>query len=171
MKLLIETYISIFITTVCIVVCSSFINSELQINEARDFHSSCVSLIEATDFDAETIVNCQKQAIERGYYKYKCKSCNKTYDKSLDKCPYCRSTNKEKVSLLIIKPASSVSERVKCGNCGTVYDYTATECPNCHQNIPSSYIQNRLYTVELKYNIQISILKIKRTGVINGYAR
>ena len=171
MKLLIETYISIFITTICIVVSASFINSELQINEARDFHSSCVSLIEATDFDAETIVKCQENATERGYYNWKCKSCNMTYDKILEECPNCHSTDAEKKSLLVIMPATSASEKLKCGGCGRLYDYTTDPCPYCGENKPSSYIQNRLYTVELTYDIKIPILKIKRTGVINGYAR
>lgn len=171
MKLLIETYISIFITTICIVVSASFINSELQINEARDFHSSCVALIEATDFDAETIVKCQENAIERGYYNFRCKSCNHTYEKTLTKCPNCNSTNNEKHSLLEIKPATSATEKLKCGGCGKLYDYTTEACPYCGENKPSSYIQNRLYTVELIYDIKIPILKIKRTGVINGYAR
>ena len=88
MKLLIETYISIFITTICIVTCASFINAEMQMNEARDFHASCIALIESTDFDAETIKNCQDKAIERGYYYYECLNCNTTYKKTETECPH-----------------------------------------------------------------------------------
>lgn len=174
MKLLIETYISIFITTICIVTCASFINAEMQMNEARDFHASCIALIESTDFDAETIKNCQDKAIERGYYYYECLNCNTTYEKTATECPHCHTkrtaTSAKKKTYLTITDMDN-SEKLRCSDCGRVYDYDLDACPNCGANKPVSYLQHRLCTVELKYDIKINILNIKRTGVISGYAR
>lgn len=108
MKLLIESYISIFIITLSILICSSFITAEMDMNNARDFHASCVALIETTDFDEEIISNCIKEAKDRGYTldvaeikpsQFVCSDCGIFYDSNLYSCPNCNSTNIDSYSM------------------------------------------------------------------------
>ena len=147
MKLLIENYLTIFLITLCTLLCTSFIKSEIEINNARDFHSYCIAVVEASDFDRKAIKKCQTEAIERGY----------TLNVS----------------------QTTLNNRVKCEKCGTIFDITGAEtisCPNCgggdsDTTLYYNYIENRMCTVELKYNIKLNLLNITKSGVLNGYAR
>jgi len=143
MKLLIETYVTTFIVVLSVMICSSFIKAELQINSAKDFHASCIALIEASDFDEDVIISCQENASKRGY------------------------TLKVKNTVPELE-----ANKVICGRCKTIYnaptDIAAT-CPNCSSSSITRYIANRLYLVELDY--KIDLLGDSQIGVVNGYAR
>ena len=89
MKLLIENYLSIFLVTICAMLCTSFIRSELEINNARDFHSYCIAVIEASDFDKEAMNKCKEEATK--------------YMEQLAKLP-----NVENIKLNVLSPALGV---------------------------------------------------------------
>lgn len=145
MRLLIENYLSIFLVTICTLLCTSFVKSEIEINNARDFHSYCIAVIEASDFDSEAIQKCKDEATERGYTlnisqtkfdKLRCSNCGAVF--SIDG-----------------------SDTIICPNC------KATSDPNNYYQ----YLTNRICTVELKYTIKLKLLNIEKSGVLNGYAR
>lgn len=155
MRLLIENYISVFLVTICALLCTSFIKSEIDINNARDFHSYCIAMIETSDFDSEAIQKCNDEAEKRGY------------------------------TLTVTSADEGLIEKVRCGNCGTVFsikDMDVVKCPNPDCKVPASttpienpknydYFQNRICTVELKYSVKMKILGIEKEGVLSGYAR
>ena len=145
MRLLIENYLSIFLVAICTLLCTSFISSELQINNARDYHSYCIAMIEASDFDKDVIEKCTEEAENRGY---------------------------------TLSVTSTSFEKLECNKCGEVFsikNMDVVECPNCGSTSDTgvyyTYLNNRICTVELKYNIKIGLLGIKKEGVLNGYAR
>ncbi len=144
MKLLIENYLSIFLVTICAMLCTSFIKSELEINNARDFHSYCIAVIEASDFDKEAMNKCKEEATKRGY------ELNIT------------STNFEKMRC------------EKCGTVFNIDNSGITQCPKCGNGDAKkryTYLTNRICTVELKYSVNLKLLGIHKDGVLNGYAR
>jgi len=144
MRLLIENYLSIFLVTICAVLCTSFISSELAINSARDFHAYCIAVIEASDFDNQAIKKCEKEAEERGY---ELKISKSTFEKM--KCK-------------------------SCGTVFSIEDMDVVKCPNCQNSNPEkiyTYLTNRICTVELTYHIKMKLLGIEKEGVLNGYAR
>ena len=146
MKLLIENYLSIFLVTICAMLCTSFIRSELEINNARDFHSYCIAVIEASDFDTEAMNKCKEEATKRGY------ELNIT------------STSIEKMRCK------------KCNTVFNINDSGITQCPNpnCGNGDPDkiyTYLTNRICTDELKYSVDLKLLGIHKDGVLNGYAR
>lgn len=146
MRLLIENYLSIFLVTVCALLCTSFIKSEIEINNARDFHSYCIAVIEASDLDKEAIDKCKLEATKRGYEL----NVSKTAFEKL-KCEKCGTVF-----------SSEGMDVVKCPN---------ADCQNSNTRLMYTYLTNRICTVELKYKINLNLLNISKEGVINGYAR
>lgn len=102
MKQLIETFVTVFLVTIFVLLLSQFIGAELQINNAKDFHAECISQIEASDFDATVIQKCKDIATEhdmslkvqnRTTEQMICNSCNTVFELGDTKCPNCGNTH------------------------------------------------------------------------------
>lgn len=100
MRTLIETFVIIFLAGISILICAEFIGIQLQTNNAKDLHTTYVSMIESSNFDEETINQCKADAREKGYEldvdnnstpKKKCVNCNATMPAETVKCPSCGS--------------------------------------------------------------------------------
>lgn len=98
MKLLIETFVSVFLLSVAVLVCGQMIGSQLQINEAKDFHAACVGLIETSNFEPFVMESCKQKATERGYEllvettdreRFLCQDCNTILSTEVTTCTIC----------------------------------------------------------------------------------
>ncbi len=67
MKQMIETFVTLFIVMLSVMVMTQFIGASSQISAAKKFHSNCIGQIEASDFDVEVIQNCKNIAEQNGY--------------------------------------------------------------------------------------------------------
>lgn len=101
MKMLIEAFVSTILIALAVFVCASFINVELQINQVKDFQSTCIGQIETSNFDPAVTAQCQAEAARRGYTLslnmtkneefLRCQRCNKVFSKDQSQCPTCHS--------------------------------------------------------------------------------
>lgn len=98
MRSLIEAFTTVLIAGIMVLLCGSFIWIQLETNNAKDLHSTYVSMIETSDFDTETINQCKTDAADKGYtlevtdnsaLKKKCATCNKILDPSTPTCSGC----------------------------------------------------------------------------------
>ena len=55
MRTLIETFVTVFLASITVLICAEFIGIQLQTNNAKDLHTTYVSMIESSDFDTATI--------------------------------------------------------------------------------------------------------------------
>lgn len=102
MKIIVETFVTIFMVSLAVFISIQFISIQLQTNNAKDLHATYISMVEASDFDADTIAQCQQDAIEKGVtltidntYKEKmiCSDCNTVFAIGATKCPTCSGKN------------------------------------------------------------------------------
>lgn len=98
MRTLIETFVTVFLASITILICAEFIGIQLQTNNAKDLHTTYVSMIESSDFDTNVINHCKTDAQNKGYElvvdnnstaKKKCANCNTTMAAATVKCPSC----------------------------------------------------------------------------------
>lgn len=67
MRTLIETFVTVFLASITVLICAEFIGIQLQTNNAKDLHTTYVSMIESSDFDTATIDQCKTDAQDKGY--------------------------------------------------------------------------------------------------------
>ena len=100
MRTLIETFVTVFLASITVLICAEFIGIQLQTNNAKDLHTTYVSMIESSDFDTATIDQCKTDAQDKGYElevdnsstpKKKCSNCNTTMPAATATCPSCGS--------------------------------------------------------------------------------
>ncbi len=101
MKIFIEAFVTSILIALAAFVCAGFINVELQINQAKEFHNVCIGEIETSDFNEGVILQLKTDAANRGYtlnvdttknQEYlKCMDCNQLYSKTEGRCPTCKS--------------------------------------------------------------------------------
>ncbi len=99
MKLVIETFITIFFITAIVFVSTQMLGAQIQVNAAEEFQNNIVKKIEESNFDDGVIASCVLQAEQEGYGlevdvnkvdMLWCNSCNTKWE--LDNrvvCPTC----------------------------------------------------------------------------------
>lgn len=98
MRSVIETFVTVLIAGITIIMCAQFISIQIQTNNAKDLHTTYISVIEASDFDNEVIGQCKQDAVNKGYelvvnntseIKNYCASCGKEVPESETLCTDC----------------------------------------------------------------------------------
>lgn len=67
MKIIFETYVSIFIITLCVLLCAALIASDIDVANARDTYTTYTSQLQDSNFAAAVIEECKNDAKLRGY--------------------------------------------------------------------------------------------------------
>lgn len=67
MKGAIETMVGVVLITFMAVFGTAYISSSLNTQKAQAYHSSVVTEIEASDYNAEVIEKCKEKAVQNGY--------------------------------------------------------------------------------------------------------
>lgn len=67
MKQIIESFVTVFLVILSVLIFVQFIGASMQIRGARQFHTACIGEIESSDFDTRVIEDCKEQARENGY--------------------------------------------------------------------------------------------------------
>lgn len=102
MKQLIEGFVTVFLVSLSALVLVQFIGATMQIRTARQFHTTCIGEIEASDFDKSVIALCKEKAKERGYEltvnytkneELVCRKCNSVVAEEVAMCQYCNRTD------------------------------------------------------------------------------
>lgn len=141
MKQMIETFVTLFIVMLSVMIMTQFIGASSQISAAKKFHSNCIGQIEASDFDVEVIQNCINIAAENGYQLEVEENANTNWICSV--CNHRLSGNNEN-SLL---------------------------CENCGKSDAVEYVTDRMCTVLMKYPVQLGFIQLNKEGTLSGYAR
>lgn len=98
MKQLIEGFVTVFMVILAALVLVQFVGASMQIRNARQFHTTCIGEIEASDFDNSVIRLCKKKAEERGYIlnvdyikkeELVCRNCNSVVAEGTAFCENC----------------------------------------------------------------------------------
>ena len=63
------------------------------------------------------------------------------------------------------------TQKKTCTLCNMTVPSTQTKCPACGSEELANFSRDRIYTVKLKYKIDVPVIGLEREGVINGYAR
>lgn len=101
MKQLIESFVTVFLILVSVLMLTQFIAASMQIRFARQFHSSCIGEIESSDFDENVIRQCQESATANGFElvvddvrtnRTVCADCNGDVDPDTMECKVCGQT-------------------------------------------------------------------------------
>ena len=102
MKIVIETFVTIFFITLAVFVGTQIIGSQLQISNAKEFHNNVIKGVEDSGFDVQTIKEFKKKAGNLGYKlevdisgedSIRCSDCNSSFkvEESLASCKNCKS--------------------------------------------------------------------------------
>lgn len=98
MKQMIESFVTVFLVLIAVLVLTQFIGASMQIRGARQFHTSCIGEIESSDFDTRVIEDCRQKASEQGYeltvgqqveQTLLCRECNGVIQKDTMTCAAC----------------------------------------------------------------------------------
>lgn len=98
MKQMIESFVTVFLVLIAVLVLTQFIGASMQIRGARQFHTSCIGEIESSDFDTRVIEDCRQKASEQGYeltvgqqveQTLLCRECNGVMQKDTMTCTAC----------------------------------------------------------------------------------
>ena len=98
MKSVIETFITVLLASIAIIICSQFIGVQIQTNNAKDLHTTYISIIESSGFDEDVITQCKQDVSDKGYeltvnntssVKKRCSSCKKELSDSALTCDSC----------------------------------------------------------------------------------
>lgn len=98
MKQMIESFVTVFLVILSVLIFTQFIGASMQIRSARQFHTACIGEIESSDFDTQAIENCKEQARENGYTlevvsrreeQLVCASCNTVAEEGTTLCSNC----------------------------------------------------------------------------------
>lgn len=101
MKQMIESFVTVFLILVSVLMLTQFIAASMQIRFARQFHSTCIGEIESSDFDEAVIKQCQTSAEENGFElvvddirtnRPVCANCNGDLDPDTMVCKVCGQT-------------------------------------------------------------------------------
>lgn len=153
MKMFIETFVTVFLVSMTILICVMFIGVQMQTNQAKEMHTEYVSKIENSDLDSTVISECIADATSKGFELSITGICDGD------------GSNPE------------IHEKKLCGNCNAVMnkkDAAGNEvfkCPQCNSTKLKNYKTDKFCLVTLKYHIKVSVLNLEREGTINGYAR
>lgn len=99
MKQMIESFVTVFLVLIAVLVLTQFIGASMQIRGARQFHTSCIGEIESSDFDTHVIEDCRQKASEQGYeltvgqqveQTLLCRECNGKMQKDTMTCTVCK---------------------------------------------------------------------------------
>lgn len=104
MKVVIETFITIFFITLTVFIATQVIASGLQVSQAKEFHINAARAIEDSGMSEEVCREYQSKAENLGYQfslvnigedLIRCRSCNSGFDMALDisECENCGSEN------------------------------------------------------------------------------
>lgn len=67
MKAAIEAYISIFIVSICVILCACIISADLNTAGARDAYATYASELQDSNFADDVVEACKNDAVSRGY--------------------------------------------------------------------------------------------------------
>ena len=67
MKGAIETMVGVVLIAFMAVLSTAYISASLNTQKAQAYHSTVVTEIEASDYNAEVLEKCKKKALENGY--------------------------------------------------------------------------------------------------------
>lgn len=102
MKIVVETFVTIFFITLTVFIATQVISSQIQVNNAKEFHYNAMKGIEDSGLDSEVVAEFITKARTLGYDMVvdingddvmRCNNCNTTFDTS--------------------------SGVISCGNCGS----------------------------------------------------
>lgn len=89
MKIVIETFVTIFFITLTVFIATQVISSQIQVNNAKEFHYNAMKGMEDSGLDTAVITELVNQGIDLGYEMnvdisgediMRCKSCNSSFD-------------------------------------------------------------------------------------------
>lgn len=83
MKLSIESFVSLIIIVLIIVISICTLTSSADVRNAQNFHSAMVSEIEASDCAQSVIDKCKEKAIANGYTELEVTKINSYYEVTL----------------------------------------------------------------------------------------
>lgn len=103
MKQLIEGFVTVFLVVLSALVLVQFLGATMQIRTARQFHTTCIGEIEASDFDKSVIALCKEKANQKGYVldvnylkseELICRNCNYVVPEETAVCTKCKQSDK-----------------------------------------------------------------------------
>lgn len=104
MKIVIETFVTIFFITLTVFIATQVISSQIQVNNAKEFHYNAMKGIEDSGLDDTAISSFKAQALNLGYTLnvdisgvevIRCNDCNSTFSVSSNStiCGNCGSSD------------------------------------------------------------------------------
>ena len=156
MKQIVETFVTIMLITVIVIVASQIIMVQVQISKAKELHATSIAQIEASNFNKETIAEIKEDLTNNA-------------DSNFDLFNEDGEGNDGKEVLMVTEVTTP---QKKCDNCMSVFsDVASSRCPSCGTGNLYTYKSDRYAIIELNYTVQIPLLKIQQDGVLTGYAR
>ena len=67
MKIVFEAYISVFIISLCVLLCACLISADIEVAGARDAYATYTSQLQDSNFASKVIDACKADANVRGY--------------------------------------------------------------------------------------------------------
>ena len=67
MKVVIETYVSVFVICICVVLCACLITADINVASARDAYTTYVLELQDSNFADDVVQACLDDATSRGY--------------------------------------------------------------------------------------------------------
>ena len=153
MKSLIETFVTVFLVSVTILICMMFVGVQMQTNQAREVHTDYVNKIENSNLDTSVINECISDAASKGFDMH------------------------IKGIVTDSGGGTAITKKYQCLDCSNttnMYDasgHEITRCPFCNSTNLKQYNHDYYCLVSLGYKIKVPVLGLERDGIINGYAR
>ncbi len=102
MKVVIETFVTLFFLTIFVFVASQLISLQIQVEAANQYHLDVVKQIENSHFNQSVLSKCKEEAKQNDYQltvllgekeELQCLDCNYRWQLTNDtlQCPLCRS--------------------------------------------------------------------------------
>ena len=107
MKIILQTYISIFMLAIVVFISSGLILVNMQGQMARNFYATCIENIENSGCDAMVILDCQRMAEKYGY-TFLVDDCSIKYEQEEIPTIFIQLDYKVKVPFLRITEESSI---------------------------------------------------------------